>query len=277
MNCGRCGVEVSDSLSECTSCGTFAGFPNVRLAEKPEEVEALDARYFEALTDAESRGVLNKVEDFEAEIQAKSKAVVAMDIDTLKSLATRANELFSNYQLRVRAQARKPALISDDQRRTAVDGRLWGTFGDEIRYAALSTDCKGLPSYGSCFATLRNLHIEHRSSVLEMNSFKFVEDAPSKPLRVGFRSDWQNRHKVAVAKCAEKITDKTLSGEFHELVLEPGKSRDAAEYIEVHIFGPFDFRAFECISTTGKVTNKRDKLTLEIVKKMAVSEGKAWL
>jgi ribosomal protein L40E len=72
MICQRCGAEVSESSQECSSCGTFAGYPNVRMAEKAEEVEALDARYFQALLDAEQRGALDKVEEFEAAVQTNS-------------------------------------------------------------------------------------------------------------------------------------------------------------------------------------------------------------
>jgi hypothetical protein len=277
MNCERCGAEVSESLSECTSCGTFSGYPNVRIARKPEEVEALDSRYLQALIEAEERGLLEKVERFERNVQTQSQALVSMDVDTLRALATRENELFSNYALRIKAQVRKPASLSDDQRRRAVDGRLWGSFGEEIRYAALSLNGRGLSSYGDCFATLRNLHVEHRSSVLERNSFEFVEVAPSKPLPEGFRSDWANRHKVAVTKCARLIKNETTDAEFPAILLESGTSRQNDEFIEVHVYGPFDFKAIEAISTSGKIKETRDILTLKIVKKRAIEDGKTWL
>lgn len=69
------------------------------MAEKAEEIEALEARYLQALLDAEERGVLDKVEEFEAEVQTMSQAVVGMNIDTLCRLATSTNEIYSNYQI----------------------------------------------------------------------------------------------------------------------------------------------------------------------------------
>jgi hypothetical protein len=247
------------------------------MAEKAEEVEALDARYLQAMADAEGRGALATVEEFEAEVQTTSQAVVGMDIDTLCKLANSANELYSNYQLMVRAQTRKPSSLSNEQRRMAVDGRLWGTFGQQIRYAALSLDRRGLSSYGSCFATLRNLHVEHRASLLERNSYDFVEAAPSKPLPLGCRSSWKSRHRLAVAKCAERISGSTQKAEFPAILLESGTSRRGDDFIEVHIFGPFDFKAIEAIGASGKFTEKRDQLTLQIIKKRAMAEGKIWL
>ena len=82
MTCSHCSAEVSESLEYCGSCGTFAGFPNVRLAMKAEEVEALEARYFEALIDAEGRGALAEAEAFEEAMRSSSKAVVAMSLAT---------------------------------------------------------------------------------------------------------------------------------------------------------------------------------------------------
>jgi hypothetical protein len=277
MICERCKLEVSESSSICTSCGTFAGYCNVRIAEKVEEVEALEVRYRQALMDAEGRGVLGKVEEFDADVRTISQAVVAMDPDTLCRLATNANELFSNYQLMVRAHARKAAILSNDQRRMAVDGRLWGQFGSEIRYAALSLDRKGLLSYGDCFAILRDLHIEHRTSVLEKNSYDFVESSESKDMPLGRRSNWKNRHKVAVAKCAERIDVATEKADFPRLLMESGITRQQDDFIEVHIFGPFDFKAIDAIGTSGNISEKRDQLTLEIIKKYAAAEGKIWL
>ncbi len=247
------------------------------MAEKAEEIEALEARYLQALLDAEERGVLDKVEEFEAEVQTMSQAVVGMNIDTLCRLATSTNEIYSNYQLMVHAQTRRPASLSNDQRRLAVDGKLWGTFGSEIRYAALSLDRKGLSSYGNCSATLRNLHVEHRASILEKNSYEFVEASPSQPLPLGFRSTWKNRHRVAVAKCAERINAATLKEEFAVILMESGTARYQDDFIEVHIFGPFDFKAIEAISASAKITNKRDQLTLKIIRKRAATEGKTWL
>ena len=195
----------------------------------------------------------------------------------MKSLTVKSSELYSNYQMAVRARLRQPALLSNDLRRNAVDGKLWGSFGEHIRYACLSLDGKGLSSYGDCFAVLKNLNIEHRASILERNSYEFVESAPSQPSPLGFRSSWQNRHMVAVAKCANLVTSGTRQEDFPGILMETGSSRHDDEFIEVHIFGPFDFKAFESIGTSGKVTDPRDKLTLKIIEQKATAEGKTWL
>ncbi len=277
MKCTNCAAEVSASLEYCGSCGTFAGYPNVRLAALPEEAEALESRYFEALIEAEGRGALDRVEEFEAAVRTSSRAVVAMDIDQMRSLAVNSNALYSNYQMLVRARIRQPALLSHDQRRMAVDGKLWGTFGDQIRYASLTLDGKGLSSYGDCFGVLKELNVQHRASVLERNSFDFIEMTAAEPLPLGFRSTWHERHMVAVAKCAKLISSNTALKSFPDILTSTGTDRSEDEFIEVHIFGSFDFKAFEALGAADKTLDARDQLTLAIIKEKAAAEGKTWL
>lgn len=276
MICPRCSIEVSESSNSCNSCGTFIGFSNVRVAEKPDEVRALEERYQAALKEASTRSAIERVKDFEAAVQNQSQAVVAMDVDTLSKLAKSSNSLFSNYQLLVRANARQAALLSNDQRRMAVDGRLSGSFGVEIRYAALSLDHRGLSSYGNCFATLRNLNIEHRASVLETNSFDFVDASKGGELPLGFRSSWKERYRVAVAKCARFIDGTTASAAFPAILMMSASERSQDEFIEVHVYGPFDFKAIEAIGTVV-ISDPRDRLMIDIVKEYAKKEGKSWL
>jgi hypothetical protein len=159
----------------------------------------------------------------------------------------------------------------------AVDGKLWGSFGPEIRYASLSLDGRGLSSYGHCFGRLRNLHIEHRASTLEENSFEFVEAKPSQALPLGYRSNWENRRLVAVAKCAKRIDAQTKVENFPKILMSSGTARDKDDFIEVHIYRSFDFNAFDAIGASNSVSDKRDLLTLQIIKEKAIAGGKAWL
>ncbi len=82
---------------------------------------------------------------------------------------------------------------------------------------------------------------------------------------------------VAVAKCASLIAPGTQPEDFPSILMTAGKTRQEDEFIEVHIFGPFDFKAFEAIGTSGKITDPRDKLTLNIIKEKALTEGKTWV
>ncbi len=274
MKCARCSAEVQESSLLCTSCGLFAGFSNVRGAERNEEVSALEDRYRQALEDAKERNALERVKEFEAAIRDQSQVVIAMDSGVLFNLATGSIPLFSNYQSMVRAGLRRPALLPNDQRRMAVDGKLWGTFGSEIRYGALSLDRRGLSSYGEFFATLRNLNIEDRATVLSTNSFDFVERTPGE-LPLGHRSNWKRRHLVAVAKCAHLISEFSEAKTFPAILMTSGATRANDEFIEVHIYGPFDFQAIESIGNHS-IQGERDLLLTQIIRDYAVRAGIIW-
>ncbi len=276
MICPRCSNEVSESSTSCPSCGTFVEFSNVRLAERPDETAALELRYREALAEADRRKALDRVRDFETAVQNQSQAVVAMDSDILIGLVRRSNTLFANYQLLVRAQARQAALVTNDQRRLAVDGAMWGNLGSEIRYAALSLDHRGLMSYGNCFATLRNLNIEHRASVLETNSYDFVQASGGGKLPSGYRSKWERRHLVAVAKCASLINGTTAASAFPEILMRSAPTRSRDEFIEVHIHGAFDFKAIEAVGAV-EASDPLDKGMISIAKQYVVGAGTKWL
>lgn len=269
MKCTRCRREIVELVTVCSSCGTFLGYPNVFLAELPEEQQALDARYTEAIASAELRGASEKLQEFEESAKASS-AVIAMSSERLCSLAVNQNELYSTYDQTVRAQIRRPAVVRNDQNRRAVEGKLWGSAAPEIRYAALSLNGRGLKSYGDCFVQLKEEFISHRASVLEQNSYNFVEslsvlaDCPT-----GFRSNWKERYKVAVAKCGEEITAGTDRNEFGDILLVARDDRKDDRFVEVHIFGGFDFLAFESVIVTQMRRSKAERLNLKIAKRYA--------
>ena len=53
--------------------------------------------------------------------------------------------------------------------RVFADDALFPGYKEQIRFAALSLDGKGLSSYGECTLILRDHMIAHRASVLEGN------------------------------------------------------------------------------------------------------------
>lgn len=247
------------------------------MAERPEEQEALDDRYFRAVTDASDRGVANEIETFE-QVMMKSEAVVAMSVDLLRTLATKSNSLYSNYQLTVRAQLRRPALLGFDQHRSSVDGKLWGVAAESIRYAALSLDKSGVASYGDCSVVLKESHIAHRASVLEENAFAFVDKVKhSEPLPLGYRSPWRDRHKLAIAKCSQNVQLGMNERDFASLLLFNGAGRTADDFMEVHIYGPFDFNAVESIRIATAKRSHSDNLSLAVIKQKALGAGKGWI
>jgi hypothetical protein len=127
-------------------------------------------------------------------------------------------------------------------------------FGDEnkkeIHFAALSPDEEGLSNYGECSLTLRVSLIAHRTSVFEENMLVFFKTKcdnywRTERLPVGYRSDWPNRAKLAVAKLAPRIGATTPEDDFAGLLLSRGTTVADDQFIELHVFGMMTIRTLE--------------------------------
>ena len=74
MNCPHCGhTDVRESERDCPRCGQECGYPNVRKAQEPAEVAALDVRYRAARQGAVGRAA-------EVEFDCYEKAVASSQI-----------------------------------------------------------------------------------------------------------------------------------------------------------------------------------------------------
>lgn len=248
-SCSNCGSPIPPTADRCPTCGADAGSPNVRAAETLEEKAALDLRFDEALLRAESRGTKPDVERF-VDAMSRSVAVVNCDLSFLKEFVTKSNALYSNYHRGVLAQVRKAAESQLDRDRTAADALLFGSYGAEIRFAALSLTGSGLSSYGLYAMKLREVAVARRSSLLEENSFNFIQRHKitiRTPIPAGHRSTWNERAKLATAKLADLITTGMGDSSFQAILLVDRRNRELDEFVEVHIFGPFDRDAIESV------------------------------
>ncbi|MFI5353244.1 MAG: hypothetical protein ACHQZS_09805 [Candidatus Binatales bacterium] len=269
VKCPKCSEEVPWNRSSCLLCGTFVSWPNVRAAEQDQP--ALQDRYDHALQDAVRRKVEGEVRLFESAVGA-SRAVINVDLRFLDTFLTSDKPLYSNYFNQVAAETRRAADYEDDRQRRIVEAALFGEYAHQIRYAALSIDGRGLVSYGVYSVGLRDLAIEDRASLLEENSFTFVEkhDAALRPKPPGYTANWRERGKLAVAKLTGRITSGTRPGDFGRLLLRSDGDRKKDEFIEVHIYGPLYNAAIETIAGPGASSfRKSDKLSRALVAKVA--------
>lgn len=277
--CPHCSrpLGVTDGPS-CPSCGLPVGFPNVRRARRPEEKAALDARYRDALDRAAPRGADGRVRAFEAAL-ASSQAVLNVDLKGLLLLMTEGAPYLSYRQLvddgvRFRAQGEW------DRARAGVDAVLFGTYDRHIRFAALSLDGAGLPSYGAFALTLREGHIAHRASVLEENAFDFVErhkPVGRIPIPPGYIACWDERARLAVAKLADDVAPGTPDADFPAFLAWSAGDRLTDRFVEVHIFGPFDRYTVASVRGTSNGFSKRERGKLEAVKDFLAATGGTWI
>jgi hypothetical protein len=247
MKCKECGSEIPDVLSTCSTCGTSVGYPNVREVSKEEEVNALEARYQEALVAAKGNGSFQSLQNFEEKVK-HSFAVINVDIDFLHDFVISNKKLYANYNKLVSSEIRKPALLEDDRRRRGVEASLFAGYAKDISYAALSLDGSGVKSYGAFTIVLREIAIKNRATLLENNSFHFVKkhkiQAGEGPPR-GYRALWENRHKLATAKLEPRIFSTTSDPEYATILLYSTGNFDTDDFIEIHIYGTFDNNAID--------------------------------
>jgi hypothetical protein len=166
---------------------------------------------------------------------------------------------------------------SCSRNRTAVEGILFGSWGGSISYAALSLDGRGLPSYGPVSIQLKEAAIEHRASVLQGNSYHFVQKhrlVQGDPLPRGYRAPWRTRGDVASAKLGDTVKKQSMKDKDRaRLLLSPGKSRSDDDFVEVHVFGPFNREAIACISVLEAPRVPADQVLLDAVQTQAATMG----
>lgn len=275
LTCGHCGSELSDILDRCTTCGADVGTPNVRQAQEPAERAALGARYDSAVAAAVGRGAEPAVRAFELAI-TRTSAVLNCDLDFLREFVSGPSNLYSNYHRGILAETRKAAINDWDRQRASVDSLMFGSYAKEIRFAALTFSDTGLSSYGPYSITLRDVAVARRSSVLDENSYSFVKRhnvVADKPIPKGFRSTWQDRALLAVAKLGDAISSSTTSTEYQNILLSDTGDRAQDRFMEVHIFGTFDREAVECVC--GPKPNRPIEVALwEAVKGHLTTLGK---
>lgn len=279
MKCKKCGSQVSESLSNCPSCNTFLGYPNVREAMNAEEASALEKRYMDAYAKAKSMGSDQSLKKFE-EAMKKTSAVVNSDIDYLKFFFSSSKPLYSNYHLGVKGETRKPAMEKDDKIRRTVDAKLFGGYAEHIRFAALSLDGKGLESYGPFAMRLKEAAIDERATLLEDNSYHFMDKHGVKvtgDVPRGHRAAWKDRRKLAVTKLSGRISSGTTERDYAKILLSSAGERCDDEFIEVHIFGPFDNQAVESVRGDSSKFSKAERAMLQCVKDYMKKSKTEWV
>lgn len=262
----------------CPAC-QWKNNPNVALAALKKPKSALEKRYEDALQGAAKNGSLEKVKEFEALIKSSAKAVVNLDIGVLDGIINGSMRYINTYQLRkIRTLTKHP---DDDSRRFMVDGFLFYDFGQSIAFAALSLDEKGIRPYGDCTITLKAGTIAYRASLLEEDSFQFFEKLERQGKKIerkalnGYIATWEDKHKLAVAKLADRIKPDDTTDTFAKLLLDDndGKNMSDAKFIEIHVFGFFNDAAIESFSyfdeaklSTNSRTRKKQLKRIEKLK-----------
>lgn len=239
--------------------------PNVRFARRLSA--ELEDRYLRARAEAEAKDLEDGLKELEA-VAARAMAVVNVDVGMACDLFSQPKLLYTSYGKLVEAGVRAPATPDQDRQRTAVDGILYGSHGQDIAFAALSGDGCGLISWGSVHLELDEVTLDFRSSVLEDNSFHFVKRhrlVPGDPFPEGRLAPWPLRAQLAVAKLAPRVQPKMGDADCCKLLLESKGSRDTDVFLEVHIYGNFNYQAVRRVKLSSPDTSKLDDEAKEVL------------
>lgn len=270
-----CGREVDYWRVHCI-CGQFVGFPNYRVvaAERAELAERYDA----AQEDCEKRGVMHLLIKIE-ELCNKSQPVIAMPFAASDDILR--DGKYRNYSQRIESGERDPAGAEDHADREIVGARLFPAYSNHIHYAALSSDGRGLPSYGSVAVRWRvtPIYLGRRATLLEDNSFIFY-DRHSLGQRhacipPGYRAIWEDRMKLAAAKLAPRLTPTTGESGLPGLLLKPGRTRKDDDFIEVAIFadGGLDTHDVDMVTVQKPPATVEEAYRRDLVQNACTSRG----
>jgi hypothetical protein len=263
--CLQCGSPVPDSVDRCIACFRDVGAPNVRcaLAERSE----LEARYATAIERSNAAGHLTLARELERYART-SDAVIGMSPSSLRALLQDRNVLYSAYATLVQADSQSPFTKA----RSAIEAKLFPGYSGRIVYANLSTSERGVRSYGAVSAVLNDIFIEHRTTVLERNSFEFVGGhLLTEELPKGFVSGWRERHKLAVAKLGNLIGHRGRPAD-DEWLLQDHSTR-AEDYMEVHIYGSITATAIKSVSIMANPETRGEALEIDTISQLAAKRG----
>lgn len=271
--CVKCGAELAIFVKDCPVCQQSAGFPNVRVAARDQEVEALATRVEAAWASARARGTGAVLAEFEA-VASGSQAVMSRRLDAMQDWVTGQSELWHSFHHQV-AMGRVPQENGWDEGREAAESTINPYVFQSLNFAALSLDGKGLVSYGPYAVTLADATIEHRATVFEENPFYFNRKhklyAGMKPPQ-GYRAVWSQRGTLAVAKLHGNISSDMDASAFPTVLMEDRRADPDCDFIEVHIYGAVNRQSITRV-VGQEPTNAADRLIWKSIRRRLEAQG----
>jgi hypothetical protein len=237
MQCPYCSyTDVRPWERDCPSCGKHCGYPNLRRANEPGEVLALEQRFAAQEDRATTRDCAQLFAEFVASAGG-SQAVMSRIDKVALSLLENENSLWRSFYDQVSSGLRRPEETPIEDQRSLADERLFPKYRNEICFAALSLNGLGPAYYGTCSVTFTEELIAHRASVFEENGLSFVRKLGFGPVPSGSRAPWNRRGQLAGAKLGGKITPGLTSSDFEGLLMSQDPEDRDPEFIEVHVYG----------------------------------------
>lgn len=287
--CTGCG-EINKRQSKiCKKCKDPLGFPIVNIIDVPSEIDALNLRYQVANDYANTNALSTELKLLEEEVAKNGQVVVNLRFKTLYTLLTTTEEYKTYYQL-VDAGDREVTDMENETKRSMVDSWLFSSpsIFEKVCYGVLSTHNDGLLNYGPYTVALVASDIQKRTTFLEENSWFFAQKH-QKPLSLppkGYRSKWDDKHKLVVAKLYKKLSKGITTGDVSSLILKNGADRSTDEFLEAYIYGNFDSGNIKSVTgetaelekeAEGIAKPHRKKKALADIRRIKARLGAKWI
>ena len=226
-DCPRCGTASRPEDDRCVVCGEPLVAPNVRAAAQVVEVEALHKRAEAAREQANEANCGVIFEQFQESCRG-SQAVLCRELPEAKVVLLSDDRMFATYYNLVQARGRRSEDSEIDHLRRLADRVLFPRYEAKIHFAALSLNCRGATSWGSCCLTLTDEFIEDRSTVFEENCVFFCKNNLSgfgDTIDPGFRATWRDRHVLAAAKLGGRLMPSHTEADFAAILFRPSTAQ----------------------------------------------------
>jgi hypothetical protein len=249
MNCKKCGYPLADEKRECQACSEDNGFPNVRLASRPDELAALQKRYDVAEESSKARSYQPVLNDFGLAV-LNSKTVIARSYGFLDDVLEDGNRTWTSWARQLAGGQRVAEANEWDKARASFEPALFPNFHSDILFGCLSLNGTGLFAFGQCAVILKTDLIAVRTTVFEENPAIFCKRlrlVTGDPVPPGYRATWENRHHLAIAKLYPELTSTTKPSDYPAILLQNGRTTGDADYVEAHIFGPINRYTIESV------------------------------
>jgi hypothetical protein len=268
--CPDCKLEYPTDAERCITCGRPApskGFPNVLLAEKPNEKKELKRLYDDAIADSTRAGAITKLREFERRVQSEARLITACRFKKFFDIGDQEGGIFPTFQQLYHAEL---AFAGDDPnnnvRLIAEEATLPGC-SRRTHYAVMAIDEVGLMHYGNYSLIWKLDMVAHRTSLFIANCLTWRQEngmALGSAAPVGNRARWKDRHVLAVIKCASQITSRTKPSSFPRMLVRNRSKKDPYDvFIEGHIWGPLTRMSLLKVICTSPETSPAKQMMAE--------------
>lgn len=245
MSCPVCEKEHDINVDFCSDHHQFTEPVNVRRAKIKNEVNALNSRYDLAKSQLINAGLSESLNLLEELVRTNSNVIINTSFEFLWKWLLTSTDSYIGYALQIINGVRPKASFQNDVDRSLVESYLYGSVKN-FSYATFSISERGLFSYGDVSVILKISDVVDRISVLETNSFLFVDDIAErgllrlrKPAPFGHMCVWSERQKLVVSKLAHNLHQSDTISDLDNLIVFCNGDREKDIFIELHIAGGF--------------------------------------